>query len=430
MQIFIFSPIPYSFLHQRPQKLADQYVEKGHQVTFIEPCGLTEYLSGRKKGLPLLVIRSVWYFFLGLAAIVIPRMLRKPALRGDGDEQGEGPKIASMPIIVPNNRVNSAMMERLNASIYRQAIRGLFRHIDPNEETLAIVENPLWGLVLQRGDFTRLAYDCIDEISLFAGRGSVERMECYERRLIEMSDAVCVTAEKLEETLRPKVLGRPLVRLPNGVDYDYFQRRIQECGPPDALAGVRRPIVGYVGVLRNWMDYALVEYLARTLTQVSFVLVGPVDFENRLESIRKIPNVILMGRREYRDVPAFINAFDVCVIPFLPGPVSNTTNPVKLFEYFALGRPVVSTRLRELEKFADQGLLRMADNREEFASAVTDALAERTPGVKEMRKEVARAHSWKSIADQLFAVAMSREDSPPRRRGAEGKSNSHITSKG
>ena len=405
MHVYLFSPIPYSFLHQRPQKLADQFVALGMRVTFIEPCGLTEYLSGRKKGVPLLIVRSAWYQFLGLMALLIPGMRKKPEPKGKTAGGAGGMEIVPMPIIIPNNRIDSAGMERLNASVYRQALKySLFRRMEAGEESMAIVQNPIWGEVLERGDFTKITYDCIDEISLFAGRGSVGRVEQYEARLIGMSDAVFVTAEKLEERLKRRTAGLPLVRIPNGVDYYFFQRGASGREMPAGLPAIRHPIVGYVGVLRDWMDYALLEYLATEMPAVSFVMVGPVDFEFRIETVKRMPNVVFPGRRDYGEMPAYINAFDVCIIPFLTGPVSSTTNPVKVFEYFALGKPVVSTPLHELEHFARQGLLRIADGREGFASALKLALAESDQGVRERRREVARKHSWKTLADSMLSA--------------------------
>jgi glycosyltransferase involved in cell wall biosynthesis len=418
MHVYLFSPIPYSFLHQRPQKLADQFVALGIPVTFIEPCGLSEYLSGRKKGLPLLVVRSLWYLLLGLLAFLIPGIRRKPRPSAMDGKPESGLRIVDMPFIIPNNRVDSALLERINASVYRQTlIHRVFRRMHEGEESIAIVENPLWGLVLEKGDFSKITYDCIDDITLFSGRGSAERIVEYERRLLGMSEAVYVTAEKLEENLRAKTKSIPILRVPNGVDYDFFQSRTAGGEAPADLATVQRPIVGYVGVLRDWMDYDLLEFIAGRMPGISFVLVGPIDFEFRIEHLRKMRNVVFPGRKDYRDIPAFVNGFDVCMIPFLTGPVSHTTNPVKIFEYFALGKPVVSSPLHELEQFREKGLLWIANGKEEFAAAVAKAMKEGDGPVRKRRREVARQHSWKTLAGSMLAAVS--KDEPLRHRGTE-----------
>jgi glycosyltransferase involved in cell wall biosynthesis len=402
--VYLFSPIPYSFLHQRPQKLADQFVQRGIPVTFIEPCGLTEYLQRRKKGLVRLVLYSIVYQAIGFLSFVIPGSGSTPRRRRAGSHAEPALSIVPMPMVYPSNRVDSALLEKVNAAIFRQALkRQVLRSIGEDEESIAIVQNPFWGLVLQRGDFTRIAYDCLDEITLFSGRASAERFGRYERHLMDVASMTFVTAEKLEERLRTIAPGQPVVRVPNGVDFEWFQECATGRGFPPDIQEARHPIAGYVGVLRDWFDFDLVGHLALTMPDVSFIMVGPLDFDFRNAHLRTMPNLRWIGRRDYGEMPRYINAFDVCLIPFLAGKVSQTTNPVKVFEYFALGKPVVSTPMHELLPFRNNGLLRLAGGREEFATALRDSLAEPTGEKQELRRDVARRHSWRALTELMLS---------------------------
>jgi glycosyltransferase involved in cell wall biosynthesis len=404
MHVYLFSPIPYSFLHQRPQKLADQFVQRGIPVTFIEPCGLTEYLQGRKKGLMRLALYSILYQAVGILSFLIPGSHSTPHRRRQGSSAETGLSIVPMPMVYPSNRVDSALLENVNAAIFRQALKWrVLRFISEDEQSIAIVQNPFWGLVLQRGDFTTIAYDCLDEITLFSGAASVERFGRYERHLMDIAGMTFVTAEKLEERLRAIAPGRPAVRVPNGVDFDWFQDCAARRGVPTDIQEVRHPIAGYVGVLRAWFDYDLIGHLALSMPDVSFIMVGPLDFEFRNAHLRTIPNLRWIGRREYGEMPRYISAFDVCLIPFVAGMVSQTTNPVKVFEYFALGKPVVSTPMHELLPFRNDGLLRLAQGREEFASAVRDSLSEPAGETQDRRRDVARRHSWRALTDLMLS---------------------------
>jgi glycosyltransferase involved in cell wall biosynthesis len=132
-------------------------------------------------------------------------------------------------------------------------------------------------------------------------------------------------------------------------------------------------------------------------------MVGPLDFEFRNAHLRTIPNLRWIGRREYGEMPRYISAFDVCLIPFLAGKVSQTTNPVKVFEYFALGKPVVSTPMHELLTFRNDGLLRLAQGKEEFASAVRESLAEPAGEIQDRRREMARRHSWRALTELMLS---------------------------
>jgi glycosyltransferase involved in cell wall biosynthesis len=391
-------------LHQRPQKLADQFVQRGIPVTFIEPCGLTEYLQRGKKGLVKLVLYSIVFQVIGYLSFLIPGSCTTPRRRRGGTASAPALSIIPMPMVYPSNRVDSALLEKVNAAIFRQALNWrVLRSIGEDEESIAIVQNPFWGLVLHRRDFTTIAYDCLDEITLFSGRASVVRFGQYERHLIDIASVTFVTAEKLEERLHTIAPGHPAVRVPNGVDFEWFQECASRRGVPPDIQETRHPIAGYVGVLRDWFDFDLVGHLARTMPDISFVMVGPLDFEFRNAHLRTLPNLRWIGRREYGEMPRYISAFDVCLIPFLVGKVSQTTNPVKVFEYFALGKPVVSTPMHELLPFRNDGLLRLAGGKDEFASALRDSLAEPAGETKELRCDVARNHSWRALTELMLS---------------------------
>jgi glycosyltransferase involved in cell wall biosynthesis len=403
-RVYLFSPIPYSFLHQRPQKLADQFVRRGIPVTFIEPCGITEYTGGGKKGLLRLILYSLMFQALGVLSLMIPGMRATPRRRTTGAPPALPLRIVPMPIVYPPNRVNSPILEKLNAAIFRQALRWrVLRFIRNDEEAIAVVQNPFWGTVLKEEDFTTITYDCLDELTLFSGNASVERFSDYERRLIAISVTIFVTAEKLEERLRSIAPGHHVVRVSNGVDFDWFQARAALGQAPADMRDTKHPVAGYVGVLRDWFDYELLARLAQTMPDVSFVIVGPLDFDFRIAHLHAEPNLRWIGRREYEAMPSYIGAFDVCLIPFLTGKVSQTTNPVKVFEYFALGKPVVSTPMHELLPFAKAGLLRLARGEEEFASALRESLEEPPGELQERRRAVARNHSWGALKDLVLS---------------------------
>lgn len=399
--MYLFCPIPYSFLRQRPQQLADQFAARGLAVTYIEPCGLTEYLGGHKRGLLRLVSRSAWYQFLAFVSLVLPSRARP---RGTGISSAAGLSVLTMPVIIPHTRFDSPFLEKMNARVYREVLeREVFARMGAGDHSVAIVENPFWGLVLRGEDFSALGYDCLDEMVLFAGRSSKERYADYERRLLAIAGVTFVTAEQLEEDLRRKKPACPVIRIPNGVDYEWFKKRALGTAPPGDMAAIRPPVAGYVGVLRAWFDYELVGKLAASMPDISFVIVGPLDIKEKIAHLRDLPNLLWLGRRPSVDVPRYIRSFDVCLIPFEGGSVAMTTNPVKIFEYFALGKPVVSTPMRELESFGRDGLLRIAEGEKNFASAIRASLTSPDDALAGRRERVAQDHSWRILADQMMA---------------------------
>lgn len=402
-RIYFFSPIPYTFLHQRPQRLADQFIARGIDVTYIEPFGLTEHLGGHPGRLLRLLLFSAWCQVLTLLSIVIPFRPGKSRGRAGRHPGARGLTILTLPLVLPHTRVNSAFLEKMNAAVFREVLdRKVLGRMQQDERSVAVVENPYWGSVLRKGDFTFIAYDCLDEMVLFSGRGSLKRYEEYERRLLEIADATFVTAEQLEATLRTRGVRSPLIRIPNGVDYEWFQERSDQGDVPGDLAAIPAPIAGYVGVLRAWFDYELIGRLAAGMRDISFVIVGPLDIRGKIKDLLDLPNLFWLGRREYQDIPLFVRAFDVCLIPFTGSSISMTTNPVKVFEYFALGKPVVSSPLRELRGYANEGILRVAEGEREFASAIRESLGKSDPHQSERRRAIARAHSWQVLAGEML----------------------------
>ena len=411
-RLYVFSPIPYFFLHQRPQKITEQFRARGIPVTYIEPSGWREYLQRQRSGLIPAVVEFLWYYLGGLWHLFFPlRESVNPTTQG---KRSYGvPDRVVLPLLVPHNRFNSPLLEKINASVYRQYLRSRVLSRRSGEEvSVAIVNNPFLGRVLGKNAFSAIYYDCIDELSVYAGAASRQRFQSYERILAGMSRASFVTSQTLEEDLADRYPGLPRIRVPNGVDADWFQKRAAEAGPPQDIRGIRGPRIGYIGALYPWIDTELLEELADALPDVALVLIGPSDERERLRRLRSHSNIHCLGVKPYVDVPLYVASCDVCLIPFRTGPISRTTNPVKLYEYFALGKPVVSTPLSELERYAASGLVIIGNDLSEFVAGVRRALNELDASLCARRMEVARQHSWEQHAQRMLDVIGGEESSP------------------
>ncbi|HWC64982.1 MAG TPA: glycosyltransferase, partial [Thermoanaerobaculia bacterium] len=191
--------------------------------------------------------------------------------------------------------------------------------------------------------------------------------------------------------------------LPNGVDPSHFGRPGPT--PADAFAlspSARRPIAGYYGAIASWFDAALLEDVARRLPGWDFLLIGPF-YHWALEpwGLLNRPNVRWLGPREYAELPGYLAAFDVAIIPFVVNEITLATSPLKLFEFFAGGKPVVSTPLPECEAFPE---VRIASDAAGFARAVVVAAAwGKRPGSREALLAIADASSWDARVERALA---------------------------
>ena len=405
MRVTLIASTPYSYLHHRSQKIADGLRAAGMAVTYLEQTyGWRAYLSGERSGAWRQVSRSAGYHVASVLPSPVTRG-KSPGNKSSEDTSGDRIKIVSLPLVIPHVRFDSGRVERLNARVFRRVLeREVLTGDATGVEHVAIVDNPFWGIVLKPGDFDRIYYDCIDSAALYAGNASQDRFHEYESRLVGMCSGVFVTAKKLEEhvlRLRPAV---PVVRIPNGVDVEWFQARAATDRIAPDMVGLRRPLVGYVGTVSNWVNFDLVKAVASECPGITFAFVGPVDYRSRPKGFETMENVRWLGSREYRFVPSVVQALDACMIPFNTGPIAQHTDPIKLYEYFALGKPVVSTRLSEVEPFGEAELVYLADDAPGFARAVRRAVAENDPARGQQRVAVATEHSWAKQLSRIIQI--------------------------
>jgi glycosyltransferase involved in cell wall biosynthesis len=401
MRIYLFSPIRYDFLHQRPQKLADQFLALSIPVTYVQPTSVSEHLAGNLAVLIRVLAISLWYHFLAATNFLISFFIKEN--KAVASPAKEGLTIISLPMVIPPNKFNSPFVERLTSSVYRKF---LVRKVLPKskENSVAIFQNPLWGRITEREDFNIICYDCMDDVVLYSGNASMERFKSYEDRLIENSDFVVTTAAKLESDLKVKHFPQPIYRIPNGVDYDWFQKEAACAILPKDLAQLKRPLIGYVGHIAAWTDYDLITEVAKRMPEASFVFVGPLELEERRRQLLTSPNIFWLGKKPYAEIPGYIKAFDVCIIPFRQGSIAETTNPVKVFEYFALGKPIVATPMNELVPFSKERLLWIGNSTESFVQSLREAIVENNLQQQLARMRVAERHSWRNHAQSFLAA--------------------------
>ena len=150
----------------------------------------------------------------------------------------------------------------------------------------------------------------------------------------------------------------------------------------------------------------MVETIAKRRPDWSFVFVGPVR-----EGLNKpnLTNVHFIGYVPYEVLPGYLAAFDVCILPFRRDRVTESVNPIKMYEYMATGKPIVSTSIPEVERYSD--LIRIAEGPEAFEKAISDALKEDTPQLAKARRAMARENSWeRRVWSIREIVRMRRED--------------------
>ncbi|MCI0456540.1 MAG: glycosyltransferase, partial [Gemmataceae bacterium] len=245
-------------------------------------------------------------------------------------------------------------------------------------------------------------YYCVDDFLDYPGVNHRDwaRMEA---ELLDCVDGLIVTSRYLA---RKRTGDGPLLHLPHGVDFDHFQVD-PAAAPVPELEALPRPIVGFFGLISSWVDLGLIADLSERFPQVSFVLLGRSEVS--LEPLAGRPNVHCLGFVPYADLPRYARYFDVGLIPFVLNQLTRAVNPVKLMEYLALGLPVLSTRLPELEDIA--GPIRLAVPREEFRRGLAEVLALCGPATSAEARAVAQSNTWDDRVKELSAFLTWRQTS-------------------
>lgn len=299
------------------------------------------------------------------------------------------------PIVLPFPHSRPAQIA--NAGILKGSLQLLRRkyRMRPDFQLWTFLPNAVKYVGHLREAF--VVYYCTDEFSKF-GYLDGEKIAAMERELCQRADIVFTTAKTLLETKKP---FNPETHLAShGVDVTHFAKALApETEVPAEVASLKGPVVGFVGLVEEWVDTDAIAYLAAQRPDWNLVVIGRAIAN--VEHLRR-PNVHLLGRKPYAELPPYLKRFDVGLIPFRLTELTRNVNPIKLREYFSAGLPVVSSDIPEVRHYADfafgdePGKLGCGVYRtyEELLALCERAIAEGSPAARAQRSGAMQAESW------------------------------------
>lgn len=285
------------------------------------------------------------------------------------------------------------LLRALNRASVRRTVEAELSRLNmPAPIVVTTVPNGVDGAGL--GGSQALIYYCVDDFTSWPGVDA-ELARSMEAELLDVAAGVIATSANLAATRRPR-RGETVV-LPHGVDVAHFARASD--ADTAVFPGLRRgrPLLGYLGLLDERMDVALVAGAARRRPDWDFVFVGPTDRAPDRRLLRD--NVRLLPSVAYEALPSVLAAFDVALLPYARNELTRSINPLKLREYLASGRPVVSTSLPEVLRYAPE--VEIADDVDAFVAAVERCLA----GPRDRRSaraEMLAGEDWDDRAAQFL----------------------------
>lgn len=195
--------------------------------------------------------------------------------------------------------------------------------------------------------------------------------------------------------------------LDHGVDFDAFSSAQNNPQKPEDISCIDRPIAGYFGAIDpHKLDVKFIEIVAELSPEISFVFVGKVSKEFVHLADKK--NVWLLGQKPYDQIPDYGKSFDVAILPWRKNSWTEVANPIKLKEYLALGKPIVSTSaFSEIQKYLD--VICVADTPEEFSRKIASVVGDNSPEQIAARREKVEHTSWDSKAGEVLAAVFQNE---------------------
>ncbi|OGY94656.1 MAG: hypothetical protein A2406_02420 [Candidatus Komeilibacteria bacterium RIFOXYC1_FULL_37_11] len=188
--------------------------------------------------------------------------------------------------------------------------------------------------------------------------------------------------------------------IPNGVDNKHYNKKFSLINRD--ISDIPKPIIGYIGVVQEKVDFKLLEYIADNNLDKSLVIIGPVwtEQEKAKEELSQKKNVFFLGYKKYNEAPQYIQQFNVGIIPHKTAGFSATTNPMKMYEYLSCGKPVVATSNIGTENVAD--MISVAKDYESFNKAINEALEKDNTDAQEKRKEFVKKFSWFNTVSKML----------------------------
>jgi glycosyltransferase involved in cell wall biosynthesis len=209
------------------------------------------------------------------------------------------------------------------------------------------------------------------------------------------ADVVFAVHPRLLQIVQPQGHGEVLY---NAVD----ARLWAEATPEPTLAGGPRPLVGYAGMIQHRLDVPLLRDVARLLPQARFLLLGSVSPKFRAQVAELGDNVSLPGPRPHAEVPPAIAACDAGMVPHVRDALTASMDPLKLYEYLAAGKPVVSTVTSPNPALREE--VQVARDPQAFAAALERAVGDDSTAARARRRQVVAGESWPRRTDRVLAV--------------------------
>ncbi|MFB9079174.1 glycosyltransferase [Flavobacterium procerum] len=345
--MIVFSNLRYQFVYQRPQHIMSRMAESMKILFIEEPC----YNAENENSGNLMIINE------------------------------------RLHVLQPNTRDIKSIAEIIPTYVKnKNIVSGWFY-------------SPTFCPLIELFNFDTIIYDCLEDLSL-SKDVTAELIE-QEKYLTSRSDIIFTNSKTLYETKNQ--VHDNVHFFPNSVDEEHFAKALNNISIPADIGDLQSPIVGYYGVIDSRIDFKLLEETAKNLPNVSFVMIGPLS-EITQKDLPNTPNIHYLGMKCYNELPYYLKAFDIAMIPFLLDDAVKYNNPTKTLEYMAAKKPIISTKIIEIMRDYSH-CVNLIDNTDDFTNAIA-FLCDDTerPDMEAAYAKILKNTSWDTTAEKMKTI--------------------------
>ena len=313
-------------------------------------------------------------------------------------QNGEPINLITLPPILPCNFIKNHFLydtiQKINSKIVLCSLKKVLKKLSVNEPIVVNAFQPFLGINLigHLNEKSNIYY-CYDEISKAKWLG--KHGARYEKEFIKKVDQVIVSSQTLKSN--KKVFNDNTVVVQNGVDFDLFSQ-----SKDLKLYDKKKSVIGYLGTIDDRIDLDLMHYLIHSNPNSTFLFVGRCLSGKVEKELTTYPNVIFKGSQEVSTLPYWVELMDACIIPFVSNTFTKAIYPLKINEYLAKGKPVVSTLFTDLSDF--ETYIYTAATNNDFQKKIITALTENDAKMKSKRIEIASENSWEARAKKAHKI--------------------------
>lgn len=237
---------------------------------------------------------------------------------------------------------------------------------------------------------------------IYQSRDDISQLDPYlvkhgvrlEIKALKNADLNLATSSYLKKLLEQRS-GADIKFLPNAADIQLFEKAyLKQLKKPEDLKNLKGKVIGYTGNICQRLDYELINFICKKNPTYNFVMVGPKNFYPHTKiDLENIENLIFTGKKDIKELPDFLAHFDALLLPFKSNELTRSIYPLKINEYLASGKPVISTRFSEdIIEFGE--IIALADDKIDFNEAVRREITNDTPEKRNLRHRYAAQNSW------------------------------------